>query len=273
MHVVEPHSRNFDPSRVVSPESHGAVAWSDFNRSFHRLQQTDWRQINADTEKSIFWRALRRAIACYAQHTGAYLDLKGKANFFARFQHHLPRNPNIVFFGAEAGWEALLLQAFLGDNGRVMLIDDDSEAYERYLDASDEMEVAVPSSSQSKQLRLKRDRKRIEYRREDLFTIPAHGDFDIAIDWGLIEHFPGTGKSELIRQMQRFVRPGGWHISAVPRDAWLNRIFYRAFSDELNFGYRELMTRREFESLWEGTGLRIVESVSVLDSVAILAQG
>lgn len=272
MHVVGPPSRHFDPSRVKSPESHGAVAWGDFNRSFHRLQQTDWRHINDQSEAPLFWRVLRRAIAFYAQRSGAYLDLQGKASIFARFQHHLPSNPDIVFFGAEAGWETLLLQALLGGEGRVVLIDDDCEAYERYLDASDEVVLDAPKSGESEQIVLRRDRQRIEYQRENLFAVPAKAEFDIAIDWGLLEHFPGHSKLPLIHQMQRFVRPGGWHISAVPRDSWQNRIFYRAFSDELNFGYRELMTCREFERLWEGTGVKVVDSFRFHDSAIILAR-
>ena len=272
MYVVGPPSRHFEPSKITSPESHGEVAWSDFNRSFHRLQHTDWRQINAESEASFFWRVLRRAIACYAQRTGAYLDLQGKAGIFARFKHHLPPDPSIVFFGAEAGWDALLLQSMLGDGGRVMLIDDDHEAYERYMDASDEIVLDAPKSSGAKQIVLRRDHQQIEYKREDLFTVTANAEFDLAIDWGLIEHFPGRSKVSLIRQMQRFVRPGGWHISAVPRDSWQNRIFYRAFSDELNFGYRELMTRREFEQVWESTGVNMIDSAPCSDSVVVLAQ-
>ena len=277
MHVVGPPSKHFDPSKVKLPESHGAVAWGDFNRSFHRLQHTDWRQINAESEAPFFWKVLRWAIAFYAQRTDAYLDLQGKANLFARFQHHLPRHPDVVYFGAEAGWEPLLLQALLGGDGRVLLIDDDREAYERYLDASDEVVLDAPESGKSEsseleQIVLRRDRQRIEYQRQNLFDIPPVAEFDIAIDWGLLEHFPGESKLPLIDQMQQFVRPGGWHISAVPRDSWQNRVFYRAFSDELNFGYRELMTCSEFENLWETAGVKIVDSVKMLDSVVILAQ-
>ena len=272
MHVVRPLSRHFDPSNVKSPESHGAVAWGDFNRSFHRLQRTDWRNINAASEANFAWRLLRRVIAFYAQRTGAYLDLQGKARIFAHFQQHLPPNPDIVFFGAEAGWETLLLQALLGGKGRVLLIDDDREAYERYLDAADTVVLERPKSSELGQIVLQRDRQRIEYKRENLFVVPAAAEFDIAVDWGLAEHFPGQSKLTLIHHMQQFVRPGGWHISAVPRDSWQNRIFYRAFSDELNFGYRELMTRREFERLWERTGVKIIDSVQMLDSTVVLAQ-
>lgn len=176
MHVTEPVSRYFDPTGIVSPQTCGEVSWTDFNRSFHRLQHLKWWKVNRDTEeKNPAWRLTRLLLSFYIHLVDGYNGRHQKIEGFKKMRLKLPANPSIVFFGAEAGWEALILQQLLGDQGRVMLIDNDEGAYERFCEANH------PASF----------RDRVRYRREDLFDVTSDASFDIGIDWGLLEHFPG----------------------------------------------------------------------------------
>ena len=76
---------------------------------------------------------------------------------------------------------------------------------------------------------------------------------------GLIEHFDDAGKRRLLAHFRRFLKPGGLQICSCPRDRLAVRLFYRAFADELNVGYRELMTLRELAERIEGAG-GVIES-------------
>ena len=256
MHITKPLSRHFDPARVLSPETRGEVSWTDFNRSFHRLQQLDWWKVNRETDEKPAWRMVRLILALYIHLTDGYACHPQKAAGFGRMRSKLPANPSIVYFGAEAGWEALMLQQLLGDQGKVTLIDNDEGAYERFQEADH------PASF----------RDRVCYRREDIFDLPGDASFDIGIDWGLLEHFPGETKAPLLRKMRDFIRPGGFQISSVPRDSPGNRLFYRAFADDVNFGYRELMSLEEFRSTIEMSGNKVIDSWGMTDSHVILSQ-
>jgi hypothetical protein len=256
MHITEPPSRFFDPARIVSPQTCGDVSWTDFNRSFHRLQNLDWWKINEGTRENAGWRIIRLILSYYLYRTDAYTCRTKKIAGFEKLRPKLPRNPDIVYFGAEAGTEALLLQQLLGNQGQVLLIDRDEGAYERFLEADH------PPSF----------RNRVRYCRENLFEGPVEASFDIGIDWGLLEHFPGDRKKALLRRMQEFIRPGGFQISSVPKNSWGNRLFYRAFSDEVNFGYRELMSRSEFQAVVESGGNLVLDHWEMIDSHVILSQ-
>jgi len=180
------------------------------------------------------------------QKRNAILDFEGKARIFAHFD--IPPNPNIVFFGAEVGWEAAILQALFGDEGRVLLIDQDPAAYERYLKAPREVRIRAPEGWKTREIVLRRDPSRIEYLQADFFDVEQCQVFDVGIDWGLIEHFQDTDKPSVLKLFQGFLKDGGLQISSCPRNTLAVRLFYRAFSDELNFGYRELMRMAEFKA-------------------------
>lgn len=256
MHVTKPVSRYFDPTRILSPETRGEVSWTDFNRSFHQLQHLEWWKVNRNTKENPAWRMIRLILAFYIHLVDGYTCRPQKIEGFRKMRSRLPANPSIVYFGAEAGWEALILQQLLGDQGSVMLIDNDEGAYERFLEADH------PASF----------RNRVSYRREDMFDIPTDASFDIGIDWGLLEHFPGKAKAPVLRKMREFIRPGGFQISSVPRNSFGNRLFYRAFADEVNFGYRELMDLDEFQSTIEMCGNKVLDSWGMIDSHVILSE-
>ena len=144
MQMTSPLSQDFDPGKVGDPEHFGAVAWTQFNESFERLLNLDWQKVNAGTSYPWWRRLLRLWLACAQQKQNAILDFEGKARVFARLD--VPPDPDIVFFGAEVGWEAAIIQALFGDKGKVLLIDNDPAAYKRYLNASQNVTTQVSQS-------------------------------------------------------------------------------------------------------------------------------
>lgn len=256
MRLTGPMSERFDPDRIVDPTRRGEVAWSDFNQAYHRLQETPWRAINRDRPYGAGRRLLRLFFAWWISRNDAFLDLGRKARAFARLP--IGRDPNVVFYGAEVGWEAYVLQAVFGDGGRVVLIDADEEAFARHQSAPPELSVRGPDGP----LSVVRSPERTEYVRSDFFDFSAPGAFNVGIDWGLLEHYPGEAKLEVIGRFRENLSPGGLQISAVPRNSFAMRTYYAAFSDELNFGYRELLSRSELVDVWEQAGWRVVDVIS-----------
>ena len=252
MRVTRPLAREFDPAEVRDPKRCGAVDWARFNANFERFLNTPWRAINRGLQGPRWLRLLRLALAFAQQQRDAIHDFEGKATALSRFR--IPPNPAIVFFGAEAGWEAAILQALFGAGGEVVLIDQDPAAYDRYLHAPPSARVRAPKGCDGRWIDVKRDLARWRYLRENFFDVVPDRRFDVGIDWGLIEHFDDRGKRNLIAHFRKFLRPGGIQISSCPRDRLAVRLFYRVFADELNVGYRELMTLKELADLVEGEG-------------------
>ena len=256
MRLTLPQSPEFEGANVAAADSTGGVEWSRFNSNFERFLATDWREVNRNARCSLPLRLLRAGLAFVQQRRNAVLDFEGKLRFFSGLD--LPRNPSVVHFGAEVGWEAAMLQALFGDEGRLLLIDSDPVAYERFKRAPLSVRARMPRGSKQRWIEICRDPARIEYAREDFFRMEAPGTFDVGIDWGLIEHYDDPGKQRLISLFRRFLNPRGVQICACPRDRLAVRLFYRAFAEELNFGYRELMTLKELESHLLQGGARIV---------------
>ena len=255
MRVTRPLSRRFDPDSVKDADQTGNVDWSSFNSNFKNLLARSWRDVNHATDCSLPRRLLRLGMAFQQQRRNAILDFEGKVRVFSKLR--IPPNPDIVHFGAEVGWEPAILQALFGDRGRVLLIDSDPMAYERFLQAPRSVRVRMPLRSKQRFIDIYRDPERIEYVRDDFFGVQAPASFDVGIDWGLIEHYDDVGKQSLIALFRSFLRPSGVQICSCPRDRLAVRLFYRAFADELNFGYRELMSLNELSSHVERGGYRI----------------
>lgn len=255
MKLTLPLSAEFDPERINAPERTGAVDWTRFNANFDRLVGQRWQDVNRGVRCSLPRRILRLALAFAQQQRDAISDLSGKARILSALD--IPRDPDIVYFGAEAGWEAALIQALFGNGGRIVLIDQDARAYQRFLDAPTSARVQAPKGWKEPWIVVDRDPGKIEYLREDFFTSEAGTQFDVGIDWGLIEHFDDDGKLALVRRIRQFLRPGGLQICSCPRNRPAVRLFYRAFADELNLGYRELMTLRELVGHLERADCRI----------------
>lgn len=255
MKLTLPLSADFDSSSIDAPERTGAVDWTGFNANFDRLVGQRWQDVNQGVRCSLPRRVLRLVLAFMQQKRDAISDLSGKARILSALD--IPRDPDIVYFGAEAGWEAALIQALFGNGGRVVLIDQDPRAYQRFLDAPTSARVPAPKGWKEPWLAVERDPGRVEYLREDFFGCETETKFDVGIDWGLIEHFDDDGKLALVRRIRQFLRPGGLQICSCPRDRPTVRLFYRAFADELNFGYRELMTLKELVAHLERAGCQI----------------
>ncbi len=255
MRVVGPPSPRFDPAVVRNPSSTGEMDWSGFNSSFDWLLRTHWREVNAHVSCPFPKRLLRLWLAFVQQRRNAILDFEGKLRTLWRLR--LPPNPSIVQFGAEAGWEAALVQALYGNQGRALLIDSDPMAYQRFMTAPRHVRVRAPKGSGRRWIDVYRDPARFEYSRDDFFKMEPPGSFDVGLDWGLIEHYDDRGKQSLIALFRRFLKTEGIQVSSCPRDRVSVRLFYAAFSDELNFGYRELMKLHELAAHIRRAGCHI----------------
>ena len=252
MHVTGPLSRHFTPDGVVAPDRRGEVAWSQFNSHYPRLQHRRWQDINLEFDGPWWRRWLRRLVARSVQRSDAFLNLEGKARIFSQLP--LPRDPDIVFFGAEVGWEAVLLRALFGAGGRLVLVDCDPEAHRRFLEAP-------PERSAGDRL-IRREVASTEYVHADFFDWSEAEAFDVGIDWGLLEHFRGQRKAEVLARFAASLRPDGLQLTAVPRDTPGMRLFYNLFADELNFGYRELITPSELRSILSSAGWQVVHEAA-----------
>lgn len=264
MRLTLPLSRDFRPGAISDPEHSGGVDWTQFNTHLERLLGSDWRRVNDGTSYSVLHRWVRLALAYGQQRRNTILDFRGKLRIFS--QMRIPPDPNIVFFGAEAGWEAALIQALYGGRGRVVLIDRDPVAYQRFVNAPESVRVRSRPGWKcwkTKWVEIHRNPSRIEYLRQDFFELEPEPAFDVGIDWGLVEHFDDAGKRSVLDLFGRFLKPNGIQISSCPRDCVSVRAFYRAFADELNFGYRELMTRRELTGHLQHAGYRVEESFTL----------
>ena len=256
-----PLAREFNPRNVADPARNGAMDWTAFNERLDRLLASDWRRVNEGTSFGLSRRLLRLALACAQQKRNSILDFRGKIRAFSRMD--IRPNPDIVFFGAEAGWEAAMIQALFGSGGKVLLIDRDLVAYERFRKAPAMVRVRAPRGWKDPWIVLRRDLSRIEYLRQDFFAVERPAGFDVGIDWGLIEHYEDAAKPTVLDLFRGFLKPGGLQISSCPRDCLAVRLFYRAFSDELNWGYRELMTLDELSAHLTRAGYRIEASFTL----------
>ena len=268
MRVTLPLARGFDPAQVKDPERTGAVDWARFNANFEKFLNTPWREINRGYRGPRWIRVLRLALARAQHRRDAVHDFEGKLAALARLR--VPPDPSIVFFGAEAGWEAAILQALFGAGGEVVLIDEDPAAYERFLTAPRKVRARAPRGWDDRWIDVERDLEGWSYLRKNFFDVAPPGRFDVGLDWGLIEHFNDSGKRRLVTHFRRFLKPGGIQISSCPRDRLAVRLFYRAFSDELNVGYRELMTLRELVQRVESAG-GVIESRLTLAAHHVVA--
>ena len=270
MHIVKNQSTLLDPEKIKQPEHHGEVAWSQFNEHYQWLQHCKWFHINKSTQAGFARRLYRLLLAFVAKKQDAFRDLRGKSKAFLKMP--IPENPNIVFFGAEVGWEAHIIQALFGDKGKVLLIDNDPGAFERFQTAPKEVEIKAPRGFPSDRLVIKRSLSNVEYLQEDLFQVTPPMKFDLGIDWGLIEHFRDSEKSKLQKKMQSYLKEGGLQLSAVPRNTTGMRTFYWAFQEELNFGYRELMNMAEFNKLVKAGGFTPIKQIKMPTTCLILSK-
>lgn len=261
MRLTLPLSRDLDLDKIPDPKRTGAVDWTQFNTNFEHLLSTRWRDVNQGAHCSRPRRLLRLLLAFLQQKRNAVLDFEGKLRVLSKLR--IPPNPDIVYFGAEAGWEAAILQALFGSEGKVVLIDQDPMAYQRFLHAPHSIRVRAPRHWNEPRFLVERDPAAMQYVRQDFFEFETDTKFDVGIDWGLIEHYDDVGKLELVARFRDFLKPSGLQICSCPRNRLAVRLFYRAFAEELNVGYRELMTLGELVALLQRTGCRIEDQYTL----------
>lgn len=91
---------------------------------------------------------------------------------------------------------------------------------------------------------------------------PANsGRFDLVYSVGLIEHFPD--KTDILAAHVALTRPGGVVLLYVPIDSEDNRRLTALAADYENFGYRELLTVGELETICTDAGLEIISASEV----------
>ncbi len=140
----------------------------------------------------------------------------------------IPDNPSIVELGAATGFLTRWLIDEYGGNG--LLIDNNENAKQQFTNLK------------------ANDYYQIEYIQTDFFNLSLDSKFDIAGSFGLIEHF--TDKSDVMHAHAKFVKPGGFLIILAPLDTRLSRVYWEVH-EELNLGYRELLTEKAFKEIFQ----------------------
>ncbi|WP_394836495.1 class I SAM-dependent methyltransferase [Pendulispora rubella] len=94
----------------------------------------------------------------------------------------------------------------------------------------------------------------IDYVMSDLFAYRPSERFDVVCSFGVIEHF--ADKTDILRAHADQLHDDGRLLLLVPMDTPLSRLFYE-LHPELNLGYRELWSAREFQTMLEGYGFDV----------------
>ncbi|WP_394846823.1 class I SAM-dependent methyltransferase [Pendulispora brunnea] len=144
------------------------------------------------------------------------------------------RGRNVLELGAGTGFLTRWLVSTYGMKGT--LVDNNAEA-RRAFDALDD---DTKSS--------------IDYVMSDLFSYRPAERFDVVCSFGVIEHF--ADKTDILRAHTDHLHDGGRLLLLVPMDTPLSRLFYE-LHPELNLGYRELWSAREFQTMLEGHGFDV----------------
>jgi len=135
----------------------------------------------------------------------------------------VPHNPRVLELGAATGFLARWLLRQYGGKGT--LVDSSKASYQAYKMVEDEV------------------KEKINYLNVDLFTLELQERFDLVCSFGLIEHF--ADKAPVLEIHKKYVNADGMMIILVPLDTPLTQAFLEVHP-ELNLGYRELLTEKEF---------------------------
>ena len=148
-------------------------------------------------------------------------------------------SPAVLELGAATGF---LTRSILGlYNGMGVLVDKNRESNNQFNKLKDQKKL------------------NIEYIINDIFELDIKERFDIVCSFGLIEHFPN--KKEVILIHSKFVKPNGKVLIIVPLDTPLSRAYFEV-NPELNLGYRELLSKKEFIQELEQCNLKTVRTMT-----------
>ena len=147
------------------------------------------------------------------------------------------KSPTVLELGAATGF---LTRWIIGKyGGRGTLVDKSKASYEKYISLKDSLA------------------KYITYLNEDIFEMELHEKFDLVCSFGLVEHF--VEKQAVISVHKEYVAANGFVLILVPLDSPLTRVFLE-IHPELNLGYRELLSEKEFKEILNQNGLRIIRT-------------
>jgi SAM-dependent methyltransferase len=147
------------------------------------------------------------------------------------------KSPRILELGAATGFLSRWLISQYG--GSSVLVDKSSASFKAYMDMLDSI------------------KKYITYLNVDLFHLELEERFDLVCSFGLIEHF--KDKTEVLAAHKKFTAVDGRVIILVPLDSPLTRVFLE-IHPELNLGYRELLTEKEFKKILTRNGLEVLKT-------------
>jgi SAM-dependent methyltransferase len=147
------------------------------------------------------------------------------------------RKPRILELGAATGFLTRWLINEYGGSG--VLVDKSEASYRKYKATQDEF------------------KRHITYLNVDLFTLELEEKFNLICSFGLIEHF--MDKEAVLDVHKKFLSPDGVIVILVPLDSPLTRAFLEVHP-ELNLGYRELLTEREFKGILKSEGLAVIRT-------------
>lgn len=145
-------------------------------------------------------------------------------------------SPKIIELGAATGFTSKWLVNEYG--GEALLVDSSKESHAAFMQDQKHF-------------------KSLNYLLEDIFELELESDFDLSCSFGLVEHF--SNKNEVLNVHKKFLKNIGYSIILVPLDTPLSRVFYEVHP-ELNLGYRELLTKKEFVDVLEESGLEIIRT-------------
>jgi len=146
-----------------------------------------------------------------------------------------PISPAVLELGAATGFLTRWLLSNYGGHG--VLVDRSEASFKAYCALNDDLKGSIT------------------YLREDIFEFEFVRPFDVVCSFGLIEHF--RDKHDVMEVHKKFLAPNGLILVLVPMDTPLSRTFLE-IHPELNLGYRELMSEKEFKGVLMSNGLDVV---------------
>lgn len=150
-------------------------------------------------------------------------------------------NLNVLELGAATGVLSRWLLNQYG--GAATLVDNSNNSYKAFQDIvkgyGDELEI--------------------QYKQADIFDLERSEEFDIVCSFGLVEHF--EDKKAVIEAHATHLKRDGIMLLALPMDSLLSRIYWTVHP-ELNLGYRELLTKSEFENQLDSIGVKDIKIIS-----------
>jgi SAM-dependent methyltransferase len=145
------------------------------------------------------------------------------------------KSPKILELGAATGFLTRWLISQYGGTG--VLVDKSKASFKTYNEMQDGL------------------KKYITYLNVDLFHLELEEEFDLICSFGLIEHF--VDKQAVLAAHKKFAASNANIIILVPLDSPLTRAFLEVHP-ELNLGYRELLSEKEFKRILARNALHVI---------------